>query len=146
MFSDMTRDDFSVGQTVYLKTISNWHDCWNREKILEATVTGIGRKYVTVAIGKDARGWECQFYIDEGFRQKTKYSPDYVLFLSKQDILDYWQSVYLRHSIEDELKKRYGHNQYRRGVTLQTLKNVATALGIPVESMDDTEKHNDIEE
>ncbi len=71
----MHKNDFKVGQTVYLKT-RNFGMCWECEEIEEATIKTIGRKYITVAVSP----WrEYQFDMEENFREKTDTSPTYDL-------------------------------------------------------------------
>ena len=119
----MTRTDFVVGQTVYLKTISNLFDSWKKERIVKGVVSKIGRKYITVKEG----GWEYRFNIENDFRQETEYAIEYELFLTEQAVYDYWQQAYLRVEI--------GNLLARNGPKLQlrALKEAAQALGIPLE-------------
>lgn len=120
----MTRNDFMVGQTVYLKTISSLRECWNKERFVTGVVTKVGRKYITV---QDTPFREYRFSIDNDFRQVTPYSPEYQLFLSERAVCDYWQSVYLKFEIE----KRLARHEIR--LDLRTLENIAKELGIPLE-------------
>ena len=83
----MHKNDFKVGPTVSLKT-RRFGMCWESEEIEEATIKTIGRKYITVAVSPYR---EYQFDIEENFREKSDTSPTYVLYLSRQDIYDYWQ-------------------------------------------------------
>lgn len=116
----MEKSDFKVGQMVFLKTRS-YGMCWEKEKIEEATVTTIGRKYITVAVSP----WrKYQFDIEENFREKTDTSPTYDLYLSKQDIYDYWQKEYLLWKICREL------TMYGDTVDLSELKSIAQILHI----------------
>lgn len=120
----MTRNDFMVGQTVYLKTISNLCEGWKNERIVTGVVTKVGRKYITVQSGSY---WEYRFNIDNDFRQETPYGAEYQLFLSEGAVHDYWQSVYLRFEIE---KRLTGH---KNKIGLRTLKSIAACLEIPLE-------------
>ena len=124
----MTRNDFAVGQTVYLKTISLRKDCWNRERIVEATVISVGSKYITVTLNpENPNMWKFQFDINNDFTQKSNYSSEYKLFLSRQDILDYWQHEYLRVNIKETIDK------CGRCISLDALKEIAQTLSIPVD-------------
>lgn len=116
----MEKSDFKVGQTVFLKTRS-YGMCWEKEKIEEATVRTIGRKYITVVISPYR---EYQFDIEENFCEKTDRSPTYDLYLSKEDIYDYWQKEYLLWKIRQEL------TMYRDTVDLYALKSMAQILHI----------------
>ena len=116
----MEKSDFKVGQTVFLKTRS-YGMCWEQEKIEEATVKTIGRKYITVETSPYR---EYQFDIEGDFREKTDCSPTYELYLSKQDIYDYWQKEYLLWKIGRELAV------YRDTVDLYALKGMAQILQI----------------
>lgn len=116
----MEKSDFKVGQTVFLKTRS-YGMCWEKEKIEEATVKTIGRKYITVAVSP----WrEYQFDMEENFQEKTDTSPTYDLYLSRQDIYDYWQKEYLLWRIGRELMT------HRDAVDLYALKSMAQILHI----------------
>ncbi len=142
----MTRNDFTVGQTVYLKTISHLVDSWKKERVVKGVVSKIGRKYITVKYAF----YEYRFNIENEFKQETEYAAEYELFLTEQAVYDYWQSAYLR----AEINKFLARNGTR--LQLRALKNMATILGIPLEPMDKSafmnrssacmEKYNDIEE
>ena len=116
----MEKSDFKVGQTVYLKT-RKFGMCWESEEIEEATIKTIGRKYITVAVSPYL---EYQFDIEEDFCEKTDRSPTYELYLSKQDIYDYWQKEYLLWRIGRELM------MHRDAVDLYALKSMAQILHI----------------
>lgn len=116
----MKKSDFKVGQTAFLKTRS-YGMCWEKEKIEEATVKTIGRKYITVAVSPCR---EYQFDIEGDFCEKTDCSPTYELYLSKQDIYDYWQREYLFWKIWRKLVA------YRDTVDLYALKGMAQILHI----------------
>ena len=120
----MTRNDFIVGQTVYLKTITYLFDSWKRERIVKGVVSKVGRKYITV---KYTPFRECRFNIENDFRQETEYAIEYELFLTEQAVYDYWQQAYLRVEI--------GNLLARNGPKLQlrALKEAAQALGIPLD-------------
>ena len=116
----MEKSDFKVGQTVFLKTRS-YGMCWEKERIEEATVQTIGRKYITVVTSP----WrEYQFDVEEDFREKTETSPTYELYLSKQDIYDYWQKEYLYRKICEELTR------YKDTIDLYALRSMAQILHI----------------
>ena len=116
----MHKSDFKVGQTVFLKTRS-FGMCWEKEKIEEATVKTIRRKYITVAVSSCR---EYQFDMGENFREKTDISPTYDLYLSEQDVYDYWQKEYLLWKICREL------TMHGDTVDLSELKSIAQILHI----------------
>lgn len=120
----MTRNDFMVGQTVYLKTITHLFDSWKKEHIVKGVVSKVGRKYITV---NKSPFREYRFNIENDFRQETEYAIEYELFLTEQAVYDYWQQAYLRVEI--------GNLLARNGPKLQlrALKEAAKALGIPLE-------------
>lgn len=120
----MARNDFVVGQTVYLKTVSHALECWKKEKIVEAIVSKIGRKYITV---KTSPYCEYRFQLENDFREKTDYCDEFQLFLTEQAIYDYWQHAYLRTEIENHLKWNGEKLQ------LRALKDAAQAFGIPLD-------------
>lgn len=88
----MQKSDFKKGQEVFILIIegSNEHRSLRNQalenRILRATVTTVGRKYITV----EYRNWPpILFDIEDDFRQLSDYSADYMLFLTEQDIYDY---------------------------------------------------------
>ena len=123
----MNKSDFHVGQIVYLKTCTNKGECWKYERILEGTVTKIGRKYITV----DSNLFEEQFEIENNFRQKTEYSIDMALFLSKQDIYDYWQREYLKRELQKVFSYGRVFTYEKRNIDLESLIAIAKILEIP---------------
>lgn len=126
----MHKNDFKVGQTVYLKT-RKFGMCWESEEIEEATIKTIGRKYITVAVSP----WrEYQFDMEENFREKTDTSPTYDLYLSRQDIYDYWQKEYLLWKICREL------TMHGDAVDLYALKSMAQILHIELKDFGGAER------
>lgn len=123
----MTKSDFHVGQIVYLKTCTNKAECWKHERILEGTVTKIGRKYITV----DSNLFVEQFEIENNFSQKTEYSADMALFLSKQDIYDYWQKEYLKRELQKVFSFGRVLTNGKRNIDLESLIAIAKILEIP---------------
>lgn len=79
----MKKEDFRVGQTVYLLRINDIRrGSTIEERIREAKVVSVGRKYITVDFC-----WPMKFDVTNGFREVTIYSPTYKLYLSKEQIL-----------------------------------------------------------
>ena len=77
----MTKDDFYVGRSVYVLQVLNCRRKPLEERITEVKVKTVGRKYIVV----DFWG-EMKFDISDNFRQVTQYSPNYRLYLTKEDI------------------------------------------------------------
>ena len=83
----MKKEDFHKGQTVYLLLLSNAaRGKHGEELIMEATVTGIGKKYITVSPGYYSRN--VRFEIEDNFREHSNYSPEQKLFLSREEIVN----------------------------------------------------------
>lgn len=78
----MTKEDFYKGQTVYLLLVNN--EARGRtieQRIKETKITSVGRKYIEVDYCNGIK-----FEIENNFREKSDYCPNYVLYLSKEDI------------------------------------------------------------
>ena len=83
----MKKEDFHKGQTVYLLLLCNAaRGKHGEELIMEATVTGIGNKYITVSPGYYSRN--VKFEIEDNFREHSNYSPEHKLFLSREEIVN----------------------------------------------------------
>ena len=84
----MTLQDFTIGQTVCLHVIEGSNKRRSMRKdapekfFVSGTVEKVGRKYVEVNIGMS---YAVKFDSTNNFRQGTDYSPDYELFLSRED-------------------------------------------------------------
>lgn len=80
----MRKADFKKGQTVYLLPIRFDGYEYHRieRQIKEATVETIGYQYITVVL----YGRPIRFNIFGNFNQVSNCSPDYRLYLSKEDI------------------------------------------------------------
>lgn len=95
----MTKQDFHVGQTVYLYHERN--HCKGstvEERIIETKVISVGRRYLAV----DYWG-RMEFDMTDNFRQKTIYSPEFELYLSKEDIYLMIETWNQRHIVRDKL-------------------------------------------
>lgn len=96
----MKKEDFRVGQTVYLLRINDIRrGSTIEERIREAKVVSVGRKYITV----DFCG-PMKFDVTNGFREVTIYSPTYNLYLSKEQI---FQELH-RQSMEQTVISAFG--------------------------------------
>lgn len=111
----MDKTDFKIGQTVYIKPSMPRRD---GALFTEATVTKVGRKYVTVK--SDCR-LESQFDIATG-KEKVDYQPG-TLYLSKEDIEDEMLASTLTSKIKDALK-------FKRMLPLDQAQAIAEILGI----------------
>lgn len=73
-----------VGDNVYLKPSNN--AARRTSEIREWKIKSVGRKYFEVWDGE--RDYSAmKFYID-GLKQVTNYTPDWIVYFSKQEILD----------------------------------------------------------
>lgn len=85
----MKREDFKKGQTVWL-LLTGWRVRKGdtiEDRIKEYKVVSVGTKYITVIPkGVDDKGAEVKFEVEKKFRQLTTGDPNYILFLSKDDI------------------------------------------------------------
>lgn len=79
----MQKEDFKVGQTVYLLELRFTEFDYHRieRRIREVKVLCVGRKYITVDYCGGIR-----FDMTNEFREVTDYSPTYSLYLSKEEI------------------------------------------------------------
>lgn len=114
----MKKEDFTPGQTVYLLPVRFMaHDYLRIEKrIIETTVLSVGRKYIKV---KFCGG--IQFEIENDFREKTNYSIEYKLFLSKEDI----KNDIKRRQIEERITTAFHFPSYvTRKMTFDELETV----------------------
>lgn len=112
----------NVGDDVYVVVAGDRARMYN-EKQYSGKVIEVGRKFFTVEFD----GWNKQFHL-ENWRQKTEYSPDFVLYESKQDYEDIVEFERLKRLMLDELKK------YAPSFTLTQLRQAAEMLGISQEA------------
>ena len=77
------KNKLKVGQTVYLQPGVNVSR--RDSSIKEGQITKVGTKYFTYTIGNSSYAYKC--YI-ENLRQVTVYTPDYYVWLDKQELLD----------------------------------------------------------
>ncbi|WP_236583363.1 MULTISPECIES: beta barrel domain-containing protein [Bacillus amyloliquefaciens group] len=76
-----------VGSTVYLKPINNAAR-YGRKDILEKVVLKKGRKYFYVGNTGDTETRRMFKFSLEDMTEVTEYSPDWEVYLSKQEIID----------------------------------------------------------
>lgn len=85
----MKKEDFKVGQTVWLYLIGNAARGKNtdEERIEEWEVYSIGRKYIQVK-KKNWSSIKIKFDMTDNFRQwNNGYSPDYELYPTEEELL-----------------------------------------------------------
>ena len=127
----MNIKDFTIGQIVYLHCVGidvrrymkkddGLFD--ERKFVKKATVTAIGRKYITVV--EDDRNSEIKFDINDDFRQKTDYSIDYKLYATEQSVLDNIEAESLYKDIHEKFEDYCNNNRY----TLEQLKAISEIL------------------
>lgn len=114
----MKKEDFQPGQTVYLLPVRYMSFDYLRieKRIIETTVLSVGRKYIKVKFGGGI-----QFEIENDFREKTNYSIEYKLFLSKEDI----QNDFKRRKMEERISTAFHFPNYvSKKMTLDELQTV----------------------
>lgn len=92
----MKKEDFRKGQTVWVYLTGNAArgKKTTEERIQEWEVVSVGRKYITARPKGTGLWFDTKFDIENNFWQVYTYgSANYVLYLSKEDILqDVWRS------------------------------------------------------
>ena len=89
-----------VGQKVFLKSVGN--AARYGEKIREEVISKIGRKYFWVGKeGETNERFMTKFNVED-LRQVTDYSADWVVYFSKQEILDEKESNELTREIRSK--------------------------------------------
>lgn len=114
----MKKEDFKPGQTVYLLPVRFMALDYLRieNRIIEATVLTVGRKYITCDFGR-----KIQFDISNDFREVTSFCIDYKLFLSKEDIKAYFE----RRKMEERVSTAFHfQNHVARKMTFDELETV----------------------
>lgn len=128
---DINVNKIVVGQKVFIKIIersnaaryikSDTIDDW----IYEGTVIKVGRKYITV---KFNNGYEEKFDKEHDYINISKYSADYQLYLTKQEIVDKMEINKLYEKIQYNFNNwnnnnRFNLDQLRRIVNIIDEKN-----------------------
>lgn len=130
----MVKSDFKIGQKVYLKIIkgsnaaryiskdeSKKPESWIKEKV----VTKIGKKYITVMDSEKSTYGEEKFDITQNFRHYyTVGNADYVLYLSKDDILKDMECE----KLYGEIRALFSSWKNERRYTLDQLQKVKKIL------------------
>jgi hypothetical protein len=109
-----------IGQTVYLRPTGNTLRSRGSE-IEEQIIKTVGRKYITTWDGYNEYT-ERQFHIDT-LREKTEYCVNWVLFFSKQDILDEDET----NALHGEIRQAF--NGYGKSIfSLDQLRRIAEII------------------
>ena len=102
------KNKLKVGQKVYLQprvSISR-----RDSSIKEGKITKVGTKYFTYTIGDSLYSYKC--YI-ENLKQVTVYTPDYYVWLDKQELLDaielkelqmHFYKIFYMHPVSESIK------------------------------------------
>lgn len=116
--------DFKVGQTVYIESISsNYRGLRSNNKIREDVVTEVGRKYITVGYDK-FQASNLDFY--EGcFVQKTNYSPDFILYPSKQ----YMENVLYKRKLVSKTESLLSKNRLKK-LSVEQLEEILKIISV----------------
>jgi len=109
-----------VGQKVYLKPIGDQSRI--SSKILECEVSKVGRKFIYIESGHRN---ETKFHADT-LRQVTRYSPDWQIYFSLQEIEDEKEFNDLHHQLESTF--RYGS---KKQFTLDQLRQIKRIIDEP---------------
>ena len=123
-----TLKDFKVGDTVYLRCINNAARMFKTGElpIREATIDRVGRKYLTVQLPWAEVRFEQNDSMPTGMIHVTEYSQDYVLYKTKEELLDDLEKFALRKKIEDHIRQY----AWARNLTLDEVKQIAKILRI----------------
>lgn len=123
----MNIKDFKVGQTVYVELTGNASRGKTAEQCIEEwEIVSVGRKYVKAnEIGKTWKDATFEQRESDGrFVQKTNYSPDYILYLTRQEIEDKHEKTRLYQEIS-EVFRGYGES---KKLTLEQLRKIKGIL------------------
>lgn len=118
----MKKEDFKVGQTVYLLD-HRWKEFEYHiieRRIKEVKVLTVGRRYITTDFCGGMR-----FDITNEFRQDTQYTPTYSLYLSKEDIQREFKKKKAIKEIQEKIT--YGGGLLKR-MTEEDLKTILTII------------------
>ena len=117
----MKKEDFHKGQTVCLIKIDFLKYSYERieNSIKEVKVLSVGKKYITV----DFFG-KMQFDMTNDFREVTKYSAEYKLFPSKEEIRKYLK----RKQMEEEIREAF--RSWSGTIKMLTYEELQTILEI----------------
>lgn len=123
----MQKKDFKKGQTVWVYLTGNAarYVQTGEQRIEEWEVILVGRKYIT-AKSKKYNWKEARFEIDRDFRQVyDRGTVDYILYLSKEDILQELYMSKLGKYIKNAM--RYGDRLVNQ-ISLEDLKTIESII------------------
>ena len=119
--------DFKVGQKVWVRLTGNASRGKNGNDLIEEwEVVSVGRKYVKAKKVGYSHSWEIEFEkrgYSERFVQKTNTCVDYVIYESKQAILDELEASNLERKIYDFFKN-YGN----KNISLEQLREISKII------------------
>jgi predicted metal-dependent phosphotriesterase family hydrolase len=84
----MNKEDFKVGQQVFVLSTSRRYTVNGGRTVIECTVKSIGRKYLVVSRDGYSDSWDIKFDMTDDFREATDYAVYNHLYLTEQEILD----------------------------------------------------------
>ena len=117
----MNKREMKVGQKVYLEP-SSVKINRGAPPIVEGTIIRIGRKYYTVRTEHDIHS-EYKFDI-ESLEQRSEYSPDYLFYFDKQELLDEKEIDLLRR----KLSRFFEWSGQHKNLTLDQLRRINAIL------------------
>ena len=117
----MKKEDFKVGQTVYLlgQRFAEFDYHRIERRIKEVKVLTVGRRYITTDFCGGMR-----FDITNEFRQDTPYTPTYSLYLSKEDIQREFKRKEIIKEVQEKMKHCGGLLKRMTEEDLQTMLNI----------------------
>lgn len=111
-----------VGQRLFSLNVGN--SARNVPQVLTlAIVTKVGRKYFTVK-RDDQYAFETEFWIED-WRQRTEYTPDFVLYATEQA----WLAEKEISSLVTSIRQRFDYGG-GRSVPLENLRKIAELAGV----------------
>lgn len=104
--------DMKVGDAVYCRLTGNECRRKTREELIqEWEIIKIGRKYITARRKGCSNTFDVQFEILKDYKQKTEYCVNYVLYSTRQDILNDFEINDLKQWFNEEFGT-YGFPKY----------------------------------
>lgn len=130
----MELKDFKLGQTAWLRVIPesdifrSLRSLGKDRQILEAEITGVNKKYISVKYSDEVCG-SCKFKVEDSFRQYyTHGGEELELYNSLETLQDYLESE----KIYKELKQLFSENNNNNKIPLEVLKVVYRELNYEI--------------